>query len=218
MPRRRQRRRNPLPDPAWLANDALSERLVGQAAPGQPLTCQWNGCPKPRSFYLAIPICDAHAKIVTDEVIAVRELRRRARAESEADYQKGLAENTARIEAGQPPEPDKPIPGWVYYIRVDTSVKIGYAKDVTTRMRAYPPNAELLAIEPGTKKTERARHQQFAAYLDWGREWFTPSDELMAHIAALTEQYDHRPYTYRYRRARTQLVGIRHNRGVKKTA
>src|SRR5690554_2780796 len=45
-------------------------------------------------------------------------------------------------------------PGWVYYIRVGDTIKIGFSQDVSQRMRTYPPNAELLAAHPGTLETE----------------------------------------------------------------
>jgi hypothetical protein len=80
-------------------------------------------------------------------------------------------------------------PGFVYYIRIDQHIKIGYATDIAKRMRAYPPSAVLLAAHPGTKATEKQMHQDFHAYLDRGREWFNPGKSLMAHIERVLEQY-----------------------------
>ena len=80
--------------------------------------------------------------------------------------------------------------GIVYYMRINDQIKIGYTTNLTQRSRAYPPGTELLAVEPATPYTERDRHQQFHRYLVRGREWFSESDELMAHISELEGMYD----------------------------
>ena len=75
--------------------------------------------------------------------------------------------------------------GWVYYLRVGDQVKIGFSTDVRRRLRSYPPGSELLAVEPGEKKLERRRHNEFAEWLVAGREWFQPSAELLQHTRDL---------------------------------
>jgi len=96
---------------------------------------------------------------------------------------------------------DSRAPGFVYYIRMDNLIKIGYAKDVSTRMRAYPPTAELLAVHPGTKQVEREMHQQFHAFLRRGREWFEPHDTVMRHIDGVREKFgDPTRFAYQYRK------------------
>ena len=73
----------------------------------------------------------------------------------------------------------------VYYVLVGEKVKIGYTANLTQRLRAYPPDAELLATEPGDKELERTRHQQFREYLTHGREWFAPGPALREHVESL---------------------------------
>lgn len=70
----------------------------------------------------------------------------------------------------------------VYYVQVGGHIKIGYTSRLMERLRAYPPTSRLLAYEPGGKLVESQRHQQFADDLDAGREWFRPSEQLLAHI------------------------------------
>lgn len=82
----------------------------------------------------------------------------------------------------------------VYYLRVGDKVKIGYTSDLRQRMNSYPPDSELLAVEPGDLLLERARHAQFARHLRIGREWFEPASEIMAHVAKVREQYELRQY------------------------
>lgn len=76
----------------------------------------------------------------------------------------------------------------VYYVQVGEHIKIGYSSNLPSRMRAYPPTSRLLAYEMGGVGLEAQRHQQFAADLVAGREWFAPSPALLAHIRALKEQ------------------------------
>jgi hypothetical protein len=79
--------------------------------------------------------------------------------------------------------------GFVYYIRINGQIKIGYAADITARMRHYPPGSQLLAAEPGTMRTELERHQKFRNDLVKGREWFTETPRISSHISSLVESY-----------------------------
>lgn len=79
--------------------------------------------------------------------------------------------------------------GIVYYARISGHIKIGYTTDLTKRSKAYPPDTELLAVEPGDRQLEHRRHVQFARYLQRGREWFTEGPTLIEHIEALAKQY-----------------------------
>ena len=95
--------------------------------------------------------------------------------------ERDAAKAVAKIRRGDPSE------GFVYYIRINGQIKIGYAADVTARMRHYPPGSELLAVEPGTLQLERERHIEFANDLERGREWFGESARLIRHMASVVE-------------------------------
>lgn len=79
--------------------------------------------------------------------------------------------------------------GWIYYMRINGRIKIGFTTNLRQRSRNYPPGTELLAVEPGTRETEKRRHAQFSRLLAQGREWFAESEALTAHIAELAEKY-----------------------------
>lgn len=88
----------------------------------------------------------------------------------------------------QPPTPLKPT--WrgtpvVYYIRVGSYIKVGHSANLAERMRAYPPDAELLAMEPGSRLLESKRLKQFSRYRSAAREWFEPGPLLLQHIKSL---------------------------------
>lgn len=73
--------------------------------------------------------------------------------------------------------------GWVYYVRVGELIKVGHSKVVSDRLKAYPPDAELLAVEPGSRALEGERHSRFGAFLRHGREWFEDNAEVRSWIA-----------------------------------
>lgn len=73
----------------------------------------------------------------------------------------------------------------IYYMQVGPFIKIGTTTTLARRLRSYPPDSVLLAIEPGGYDVERARHHQFNADRAAGREWFRPSEALSTHIEYL---------------------------------
>lgn len=207
------RSHSPRPDPLDERADARGHLRYHR--------CIWPDCPEFEDPNWLVNLCRDHALHVRNGMntydrgtLALQQRRR----ETVAAKQEATA---AKIDAGERVTPGDLIPGWVYYIRIDDTIKIGYAKNVASRMRAYPPSATLLAVEPGTKKLERARHNHFHAYLAHGREWFRPSDELLTWIETLIAEYgkptDHE---YRYTTPQTskQMTMPRGYRGVKKTA
>lgn len=118
-----------------------------------------------------------------------------------------------RNEVGPDGRRAKPLPrdpAYVYYVQVDDLIKIGFAKDVKKRMRAYPPNAKLLAVHPGTKDVERQMHVRFEADLARGREWFHKSPLLEDHISDTREQFgDPASHAYEYRKPMTEEERVR---------
>ncbi|VXC07905.1 GIY-YIG nuclease family protein [Aeromicrobium sp. 9AM] len=80
-------------------------------------------------------------------------------------------------------------PGWIYYILINDRIKIGYSKDLKSRMRDYPPDSPILAIHPGTKQLESEMHAKFAGSKAAGREWFLDTPELRQHIKDVISQF-----------------------------
>lgn len=78
----------------------------------------------------------------------------------------------------------------VYFIQRgdDGPIKIGYAKNAATRLDDLQvANAERLhlrGVAPGTRKTEKALHEQFANAGLRG-EWFKPTTDLLDLIAII---------------------------------
>lgn len=80
-------------------------------------------------------------------------------------------------------------PGHIYYLQVGKLVKIGFSSYLDERLRAYPPDSQVLATHPGTPELEQHIHRKFFNHLSHGREWFTPSTEIDQHIQEVREQF-----------------------------
>ncbi len=89
----------------------------------------------------------------------------------------------------------KPTPteGTVYFLRSGGYIKIGWTSDLQRRMRAYPPDSELLASRPGTRKDEAALHKKFAHLRSHGREWFPLAPQIRDHIKTVTHEHGQPP-------------------------
>lgn len=127
-------------------------------------------CDAPSLPAAPFPICLDHAAQV---------MRFLGEAIDQADPEPEPARD---LDAIPMPGEDSPI---IYYLRIGEHIKIGYSANFTIRRRFYPPDSELLAIEPGSKAIELRRLRQFTKHLSMRREWFTPAPELLAHIERL---------------------------------
>lgn len=76
----------------------------------------------------------------------------------------------------------------VYYVRIGKLIKIGTSRQLAIRLKAYPPDAVLLATEPGDRNLEKRRLRQFRATAATKQgEYFLPTAELVEHINSLRE-------------------------------
>lgn len=87
----------------------------------------------------------------------------------------------------------RPTVDVVYYVRLGPDrIKIGYTARFDERMgslRVYD-KANILAVEPGSRKVEKQRHYQFADLrLHTHREDFQAGDELLHHIEQVRSEH-----------------------------
>jgi hypothetical protein len=75
-----------------------------------------------------------------------------------------------------------PVPSWVYFMRRERLIKIGFTVDL--RRRAETLNATVLAKTPGGLAEERQMHTRFAHLRRHG-EWFEPDPELLEYVNGL---------------------------------
>jgi hypothetical protein len=78
----------------------------------------------------------------------------------------------------------KKYPGFIYFIQGSTggAVKIGYAKDVSIRLKSlqtgYPDTLIILCAVPGSPMNEKFLHNKFSNHKLQG-EWFKPVSEIL---------------------------------------
>lgn len=149
----------------------------------------------------ALPLCDskvmrneqgeglgicAHCAINVADYLRVLE---NTPAMTERQFQREMRELREQERAEREAEARASAPGWIYYIRIDDRIKIGYSADVRQRMKSYPPHATLLAVHPGTRTLETETHAKFRNCRAAGREWFHAAPELEAHIAEMVDTF-----------------------------
>lgn len=148
----------------------------------------WFGCDTP---YLMpdISICYNHATTIRDTLARNDQIGMDRQAPMhEERYERQRQEQLKLVKANKPQSDmliEKVPEHWVYYVKTDDHIKIGYTTDLNGRLRSYPPNAQILGVEYGDRDLERQRHEQFNAYLAYGREWFHDTQEIRDHIATL---------------------------------
>ncbi len=194
--------------PELEAIDAIIERTQW---------CIWPGCGRFKQYELMV--CKDHRQFIIDYIDPPT---RRMNEQIEALRRQKEA-NVAAVERGEKIAKDARVGvgGYVYFVRVDDLIKIGYSTQPYQRLRAYPPNAEVLGVFPGTKKLERDLHGRFRFALRKGREWFRVADEILEYVNEMVAHYGppDKALTDRYQDpGPRQKVGTRNWRGTKKTA
>jgi hypothetical protein len=130
--------------------------------------CVWPGCLNSAALWANIFLCSKHAAIVHTE----------------------YALHFARTNPNPPKRAKRPpVEGLIYYIQIGSHIKIGWTSDLGKRSRAYPPNAQLLATQPGTRTEERALHRRFAHHRTHGREWYPLAKELLDHVRRVAAEH-----------------------------
>ena len=187
--------------PIFIEPGEFDSEPPSWGTPPSALFCAVDECPNNAGF-LGLPLCEACAWNVWLTVedfgspsrkAAARELIR-GRGVEEGERRGAAHEVIHEIRYGhvhrQAIVIRQSIPGWVYYLRVGDLIKIGWSADIKKRLKAYPPNAELLGAQVGTRQDEAAMHGKFISLLAKGREWFHPGSQLLEHIAAGPANYN----------------------------
>lgn len=99
---------------------------------------------------------------------------------------------------------------WVYYVRIHDYIKIGYSKNVRSRIHTLRTSIDnVLAVEPGGRSKEERRHEKFH-HLRIGRwENFRPEPELLAHIDEIVATYGRPKWLDAPRRGKNGPVEVR---------
>ena len=145
-------------------------------------SCAIGQCGRKGTLHIGLEgrVCEFHADVIWRKVerrdadschidLAGMEAREYDRAEARAKRTKGRRKPTAM--------------GEIYFVRIDDLIKVGWTTKLADRIRAYGPNATLLANYPGTRADEAALHRQLTPARFRGREWYSDTDVIRAFIA-----------------------------------
>lgn len=72
--------------------------------------------------------------------------------------------------------------GVVYFIRTGGLIKVGFTSDLDRRLKAYPPDAEVLAFYSASFAEEQRWHKLLTVHRAERREWYHPAREVMAAV------------------------------------
>lgn len=159
--------------------------------------CAWKGCRLVGLRDYDVPLCAEHVRRLKLQLAVNRdseyraELFRRSMVD-DREYNDDIAEVVEKQRAKNAEQrlaqdrgyaTWKADPTWVYFMRHDQIIKIGYSKNPRKRAAALA-SAEILATEPGGVERESQLHAMFRAHRLHG-EWFKPAPELLDYIDEL---------------------------------
>lgn len=100
---------------------------------------------------------------------------------------KALHDELAKRPAAKKPPAPRTDNGVIYYLRIAGRYKIGWTARLDNRMKGYAPDAELLAVHPGTRADERHLHKKFAHLTSHGNEWYPLANQIRDHIDTMVK-------------------------------
>lgn len=159
-------------------------RITVATTPSQDRRCWWTDCRTTAFTAAPIDLCKPHLGETVKHIASPEGYR--------AMWSNAVPATRERLhEEGTYVQP-QPKPTWVYFLRREVLIKIGYSNSPARRAQSL--NAELLATMPGGPDDERELHQRFQELWAHG-EWFRPAQELIASINVLRHMDELPPIT-----------------------
>ena len=156
---------------------------------GNELTRPMLGVPSPelRDHRERLPLCLDHLAVAAKQatwqrndpllVSAVAVVIERQQERERTAAEKAKATRLARTN------------GFIYYVRLNGLIKVGWSRDVRQRINSYGPQVEVLVVHPGTRDDETNLHRQLKPARAVGREWYEDGPILADFIAKALEQH-----------------------------
>lgn len=120
---------------------------------------------------LELPMCFRHSAVVVKMMIP--DLVREARfVGAVADLNEELRKREKREEADAQAKFMARENGDIYFVRVGDLVKVGWTRDLWSRLKSYGASAVLLVSYPATRQDETNLHRQLTPARAKGREWY----------------------------------------------
>lgn len=127
--------------------------------------------PDRRDSTLELPVCYRHLAVIWNQ--AVDHFTDNPKfIEAIADVNTALAERENREHEAEKEAHLARLDGDIYFVRVGGLVKVGWTRELGTRLKSYGAAAELLVCYGATRDDETNLHRQLRPALAKGREWY----------------------------------------------
>lgn len=133
-----------------------------------------------RNVDLELPLCWRHMAVVV-EMVLPRLVHEGRFLDAIADLRQELAERDRREQAEEQAAFMARENGEIYFVRLGDLVKVGWTRDLWSRLKSYGASAELLVSYPGTRQDETTLHRQLTPARAKGREWYEDG-AIIAHF------------------------------------
>lgn len=137
---------------------------------------------------LELPLCFQHQAVVWQMCVNFH-LKNDRFIEAIADVNDRLAERIDAEEEQQARAFADRQDGEIYFVRLGDLVKVGWTRDLWSRLKSYGASAQLLVSYPATRDDETTLHRQLRPALAKGREWYHDGDVINHFIAEALEKY-----------------------------
>lgn len=156
--------------------------FVGTAKFGSPPSTFCPVCEK-RASHLAsrLSLCGTCVKVTYEDAVAMIELGEEAARQS---IKEARAEHASSVTPGRA---RGGVPGYVYFIKRGSLVKIGWSRNPEKRCAQLGGGGALLATMPGYMADEKAMHRRFDQLRVEG-EWFAYTPALARYITDLAAE------------------------------
>lgn len=143
--------------------------------------------PADRDHRTRLPLCLYHGAVAHSQVFPLRDeplmvnaaaLLLAYKRQEIADLEASAAEAFMRRQDGD-----------IYFVRLNGMVKVGWTRDLSSRLKAYGASVEVLAHHPGTRDDETNLHRQLRPALARGREWYEDGPIIQDYIASVVERW-----------------------------
>lgn len=163
-----------------------------------------------RDSTLELPICYKHMAIVWNQLLAFHTKREKF-IDAIADVNERLAARRRREHEENKQAHLARTDGTLYFIRLGDLVKVGWTRDLWSRLKSYGASAELLVSYPGTRDDETNLHRQLRPALAKGREWYTDGSVIQHFIDEALAKFG-QPPTFQFMWTQPKDVIKQHRR------
>lgn len=167
-----------------ISNDMMRNQLLAG--------CFWPGC-RSGSGPGPLRICPVHRAVIVNAHVS----------------DSWVIDRVAELRDHLFPKAERATDGVVYFLRIGGYLKIGWTSDLVKRMRQYPPDTQLLAVKPGTRKDENRLHKKFSHLKTHGREWFPLAPQILEEVSRTVADHGEPPAVDFSARSSAREVGAR---------